>query len=95
MRNNFKSISKRILTLKSKIDNQKHIIITYSEFLELWSKMAKNIGEIDNLEQLDKIMQKLFSNFYVSKKNVEKYSLAKPFDKIKDLKGSKVSFGGR
>lgn len=92
---NCKSAEKRIEKLKKDIKNEKNTILTYSDFLELWSVALDILNNTTKLSQIDNIIQIIFSNFFVSKNNVEKYSLNKPFDKTKDPNGSNVFQGGR
>ncbi len=69
---NYKTTQKLITEMIDKINDEKSVIISYEKYLELWSNMAKNIGKITNMEQLDKVIKKIFSNFYVSGKKVLK-----------------------
>ncbi len=70
------------------IGKNKINIKTYSEFLEIMENMAKTLASIKNMAELDYFIRKVFLNFTVKGKNVEKYTLNAPFDALYELKVS-------
>lgn len=60
----------------------KNAVLTYEEFLELMDNMPKILGSMTNMQELDFIMRKIFSNFYISGKNIAKSTLCAPFDTL-------------
>ncbi len=77
---------------ESSVKKGKAAILNYEKFLELMEKLPKIMGSIENMDELDFIIRKVFSNFSVRGKNVEKSTLSTPFNTLYDLK---VSKGGR
>ncbi len=67
---------------KQEVNNLEKVILTYDEFIELWNTMPEYIKGISDLELLDKVIRNIFSNFFVSRKKVEKYRLSNPFSKF-------------
>lgn len=100
-RDDIKKMEKDIVVLQSEIgrleglmEANKSTILTYSELVELMEKMAKIIGNIKEMKELDYIIKKVFSNFTVSAKKVEKFKLNKPFDTLFDLNVLNCGDGG-
>ena len=56
------------------------------EFLEFMDKVAHIIASTDAMPELDFCIKKLFSNFSVSRKNVENATLCEPFVGLIDPK---------
>ena len=76
------------------ISNNKANLHTYAEFLELMDKMAQTLASIGNMTELDYFIRKMFLNFTINGKNVEKHTLNTPFDELYNLKVSKGGRGG-
>lgn len=52
--------------------------------------MPKNMAQITNINELDYVIKKIFLNFTIKAKNVDTYTLNKPFDA---LDTSKLLYG--
>lgn len=81
-----KVVDGEIGRLEAKLRAGKTAILTYAEFLELMGKMSEMLTSKTPMKDLDVIIRKVFSNFAVNAKNVEKISLAAPFDALYDPK---------
>lgn len=84
-------LTEDIESLDKKNKITKKAPLTYVDFLELFENMAKNIGKITKMEDLDTIIGKIFLNFSVSSKSVEEYTLCEPFASLERLESSKDS----
>ncbi len=81
-----RGVDAEIDRLEGKLKAGKTAILTYTEFLELMEKMGEMLTSKTPMKDLDAIIRKVFSNFTVSAKKVEKWSLAAPFDALYDPK---------
>ncbi|HUC01369.1 MAG TPA: recombinase family protein [Candidatus Paceibacterota bacterium] len=81
-----KGLEGEIGQIERKLKASKAAILTYEQFLELWEKTPKILAKMKPLTQKDAIIRKMFSNFTVSAKNVEKMELAEPFKALCDPK---------
>ena len=79
------SLTEEVEQLENKIEATKSSLLTYEKFLELFENMAENIANTKNMKQLDTILQKVFLNFTVTRKNVEEYTLCEPFASLERL----------
>ena len=86
------SIGLEITKCNKIIEKGKVTILTYEEFLELFEKMAKLGRSMTNMADLDFIIKKLFLNFTIKNKKVEKSTLNSPFASLAD---PKVALGAR
>lgn len=84
-----------IEALEKKINAVKGATLTYSEFLELFDNMALRLAKTDKMEDLNMLLQKVFLNFTVNKKNVEGYTLNEPFASLERFETLNVSNGAR
>lgn len=89
----------RIKELKGEIEKaqtvvarQKAAILTYENFLELMEKMPKILRSMQNMQEMDFLIRKIYTNFTIEGKNVAKSTLSAPFDALYTLK---ISNGGR
>lgn len=82
-----KQVAADITKLKALIAAEKTATLLLPEFLELMDKMAQIVAKTTSMKDLDFIIRKLFSNFFVTRKNVEFATLSEPFAA---LKGAKV-----
>ena len=76
--------------LQAKIADEKSAILLLPEFLENMDKVAKIIASTKSMSELDFCIKKVFSNFFVDKKNVVSARLSEPFAR---LNGSEVALG--
>lgn len=83
-------LDEQIQKTSSHLEKNKVTVLAYSDFIKLMDYMPKYIGEIKNMKELDFIIKKIFLNFSIKDKNVEKYTLNSPFDA---LEASKVLNG--
>lgn len=74
-------------------NTQKTAILTYEEFLELMDKMPKILGSMTNMQEMDFLIRKIFSNFTIEGKNVTKSTLSAPFDALYALNLSNGGHG--
>jgi len=72
------------------IEAEKSATLLLPEFLELLDKMAQIVAKTTFMKDLDFIIKKMFSNFFVTSKNVTFATLCEPFAA---LKGAKVVEG--
>jgi site-specific DNA recombinase len=87
-----KKLSQNLEKAEKSSEIRKAAIPTYEEFLELMGKMPQILRSIKSMKDLDFAVRKVFLNFTVRAKNVEKSTLAAPFDELCALN---VSNGGR
>lgn len=59
-------------------------IATYEQFIELMQNLAQQIKKIGSMEDLDFIMQKVFSNFTIEGRKVTKITQNSPFRELCD-----------
>ena len=65
----------------------KKAILSYSQFLELFSELPVRIRKTKILRELDFMIRKIFLNFTIKDKIVASYQLNQPFDRfIKEAK---------
>lgn len=89
------TLKNRINEAKDLINRKEEVILSYSEFLELFKDMANTIAKTKKETELNELVGKIFSNFLVNSKNVVSYRLNKPFDALEDLSSQKVFDGAR
>jgi site-specific DNA recombinase len=75
-----------IKKLKGVIEAQKSAILLMPEFLEHMEKVAQIIATTKNMVELDFCIKKMFSNFFVDRKNVVFATLSEPFAHLVDPK---------
>lgn len=78
--------------LRVVIDAEKSAVLLLPDFLENMEKVAKIVASTKTMAELDFCIKKMFSNFFVDRKNVVSATLSKPFAGLKD---PKVSLGAR
>jgi DNA invertase Pin-like site-specific DNA recombinase len=95
-----KIAEERIAELNSKIADKKESILEESKFIELFDSLPQILRNNREIEPLDFIIRKIFSNFYISmeegtgnKAKIVSFKLKRPFDIL--LKDQKVLSGGR
>ena len=88
-------LNTRIEGLEKQIKAVKGATLTYESFLELFDNMSIKLAKTTRMEDLNNILQKVFLNFTVNKKNVEEYTLNEPFASLELLETSNVSDGAR
>lgn len=88
-----------ISAVELEVEKQKRIldhgdaaILTYDNFLELLEKLPVNMAFSKNLEEIDYMVKKIFSNFTVKGNKVVEFTLNKPFDTFTT---TKVVLGAR
>lgn len=79
-------LEQQISQTTSYLEKNKITLLTYSDFIKLMEYMPKYIREIKNMKELDYTIQKIFLNFTIKDKNVEKYTLNNPFDLLENPK---------
>ncbi len=92
--NDAKELTKKIEDLEKSLKSLRSTTLTYEEFLELMDKMAETIASIASMKDLDAIIKKVFSNFFVRGNSVEKSTLNEPFQALYELNVSKCGDGG-
>ncbi len=76
------SLERKIEKQEKILEKKDRIIKSYEEFLELWQELPKSIKKTKKLEKLDSLLEKVFLNFWVEGKEVTKFSLKHPFNKL-------------
>ena len=84
-------IDVEIIELEERIEANYVAPLQYGKFLELLEKSKQKIRKANNMKYLDYTLKKIFLNFTVTLKTVEKYTLQKPFDAFERLNETKVS----
>ncbi len=79
-------VAEAIAKTEGLIEKGKASILTYAQFLELMEKMPILLRSLKNMSELDYIIRKMFLNFTVSAKSVEKSTLNSPFDVLDEHK---------
>ncbi len=82
--NRLAEIEKEYTKTKAVIENEKVNILTQEKFIELMDKMPETLGSLRNLEELDFFLKKMFLNFTIKNKNVDKSTFCSPFDVLAD-----------
>lgn len=72
--------------LRAVIDAQKSAVLLLPEFLENMEKVAKIVASTKTMAELDFCIKKMFSNFFVDRKNVVSATLSEPFSRLIDPK---------
>lgn len=85
---------KNLDRVQSRITKEKHSILTYAEFIELFDTMATTLAQIQNMKDLDSLVKKMFLNFTIREKNITEFTLNVPFKALYDLKISNCAQGG-
>ena len=91
--NKMKEIEEKMEQTKEFIQAGKVSILTYAEFIELMEKMPQIIRKMNNLNDMDIIIRKIFLNFFTDGKNVTKLTLNSPFDRLETVKVSDCAGG--
>ena len=81
-----KDTEENIVQNSRKLAQNKNIMLTYAEFLELWENMASNMKKIEKMSDLDFVIKKIFLNFTIKENEVVKYTLNVPFDVLETTK---------
>ena len=89
-----KEIGSSTAKQKRQLEQKTAIIPTYDQFLELLEKIPENMASSRNLDDLDYMVKKVFLNFTVKNKKVEKSTLNKPFDRLFTSNVTKGGHGG-
>ncbi len=84
---------KNLDRVHSRITKEKHSILTYAEFIELFDTMATTLAQIQNMKDLDSLVKKMFLNFTIREKNITEFTLNVPFKALYDLKISTCAGG--
>lgn len=87
-----KQVQADIEKLKGVIEAEKSAILLMPEFLEHMEKIAQTMASTPSMAELDFCVKKMFSNFFVDRKNVVSATLSEPFAGLKD---PKVALGAR
>jgi site-specific DNA recombinase len=74
-----------ITELEEIVRTVKRSTLTYGEFLELMGKVPEILHKTTQMKELDFIIRKIFLNFIIRGKNVEKSTLNAPFDALYEL----------
>lgn len=83
----FRKTEKDLLDIRDKIGGleelagaEKAATLTYGDFIELMENTSKILASLKNMKDLNLIIKKMFLNFTVREKKVEKQTLNTPFD---------------
>lgn len=68
--------------LKSKKEKVGRAPLTFEEFSEIMDGLPAKIKKVQSTTEKDALVAPIFLNFFVSAKNVEKYTLNSPFDRL-------------
>lgn len=79
---NHKAIEKKIAAIEQEKEAGKTAIQSYEEFIELFGNLAERMQKIVNMEDLDFVLKKVFSNFVVDGKKVAKITQNSPFGEL-------------
>ncbi len=69
----------KIEAVREAINQNKTVIVTYQEFLELFQNLAQKLKKVEKMDGLDFLLRKIFSNFTVKDGKVAEYKLKPPF----------------
>lgn len=81
-----KQVQADIEKLRALIDTEKSAVLLMPEFLENMEKVAKIVASTKTMAELDFCIKKMFSNFFVDRKNVVFATLSEPFSRLVDPK---------
>jgi len=82
-----KEADDQLETIKKEMELNKKAILSYSQFLELFSELPVRIRKTKVLRELDFMIRKIFLNFTIKDKIVASYQLNQPIDRfIKEAK---------
>ena len=81
-----KQVQADIEKLRAVIDAQKSAVLLLPDFLENMEKVANIIASTKTMAELDFCIKKMFSNFFVDRKNVVSATLSEPFARLVDPK---------
>lgn len=89
-----KELATEIEKAEAQANTQKAAVLTYEEFLELMEKMPKILDSMTNMQEMDFLIRKIFSNFTIEGKSVTKSTLCAPFDALYAFNLSNGGDGG-
>jgi hypothetical protein len=89
-----KVLRKGIQELEQRKTNISKSPLVFEEFIKVIDQITEKIAKVQSTVQLDSISSKIFLNFSVSHKNVEKYMLKAPFGTLEQCDETNVSSGG-
>lgn len=75
-------IEERLEEIKNQLVKSKEVILNYENFLELMQNLAKNTRNIKEMEALDFVLRKMFSNFTIMDEKTAIYTLNSPFREL-------------
>ena len=87
-----KHVQADLKELRAVIDAEKSAILLMPDFLENMEKVAQIIASTKTMAELDFCIKKMFSNFFIDRKNVVSATLSEPFSRLVD---PKVALGAR
>jgi DNA invertase Pin-like site-specific DNA recombinase len=87
-------LRKGIQELEQKKTNISKSPLVFEEFIRVIDEIPRKITKVQNSGQLDSILSKIYLNFSVTQKTVEKYTLKAPFGALECIDETKVSSGG-
>ena len=83
-----KETDDQLEAIKKEMELNKKAILSYSQFLELFSELPVRIRKTKVLRELDFMIRKIFLNFTIKDKIVASYQLNQPFDRL--IKETKI-----
>ncbi len=86
-----KGTDDQLEAIKKEMELNKKAILSYSQFLELFSELPVRIRKTKVLRELDFMIRKIFLNFTIKNKIVASYQLNQPFDRF--MKQAKIPSG--
>lgn len=90
-----KHLKQAIQELLEKKDNLTKSPQAFEQFMQVIDGLSETLPKVQKNAQKGSIISKIFLNFYVSQKSVEKYTLKAPFGALERVNDSKVNDGGR
>ncbi len=87
-----KQVQADVEKLKVLIEAEKSAILLLPDFLEHMEKIAQIVTSTTSMAELDFCIKKMFSNFFVDRKNVVFATLSEPFSRLVD---PKITLGAR
>ncbi len=75
-------LAEQISKLKAALHTKKTAILNYPQFLELLVKLPVVIRQTKNMQDLDFLIRKIFSNFIISKQKTAQIKLNEPFNAL-------------
>lgn len=89
-----KDVQVNIEKLRKVIDDEKGAVLLMPDFLENIEKVAKILASTKTMTELDFCIKKVFSNFFIDRKNVVSVTLSEPFSRLVDQEVLKGGRGG-